>query len=481
MNLTPLQKFGEWTPDKVAFESGGATVATNVVAVGEDYAPVKDLVSATSGLAAACRGAISVKASDGVPYTFAGTDAKLYLRNGTGWTDVTRTSGGDYTGTSDNRWVFCQYGDYVLATNGVDAPQYYLIGTSTDFAGVSGAPVCRFLSVINNFVVASGLTSDKSMIEWSALDNPLDWTASASTQSDSQQFYEVGGVSAVTGGQNSGVVIGTDGIGLMEYVGPPFIFTFRVVEPNRGSGNSYSIVSYAGGAFYYADAFYYFNGTSSTLVGYEKVDEWFKLNTSIDNINPMTTTVDRANKLIMFGVPSATAGVCNYILAYAWATQRWTLIEKSVQALFQSLTEAVNLDDLSSTNGDDVDVSGDSALYSGGAQFLGAFNTSNALCTFSGSNLTATIESTEFQPNPDGRSYIHSIALFGEFNTATIAIKHRALQTASASMTSTASIQSTGEAYFNTDNRYIRAVVSLTGDWRRVTGIKARFDPTGLV
>ena len=44
---------------------------------------------------------------------------------------------GSLTGFNTDFWTFTQFGNYVIASNGVDAPQYYLMGTSTNFANLS--------------------------------------------------------------------------------------------------------------------------------------------------------------------------------------------------------------------------------------------------------------------------------------------------------------------------------------------------------
>ncbi len=477
--LSPLQKFGEWLPDRPPYEAGGASVVKNAIPVGQDYAPFRGASIITDGLSAPCRGAISLKATDGVVYTFAGTDEALWLRNGTGWTDVSLAGG--YNGTAANRWRFVQYGEYVLATNGVDTPQYYLIGTSTDFADVTGAPVCRFLSVINNFIVASGLVSDGSLIKWSALDNPLDWTASAATQADSQNFYEVGQTTAVTGGQNSGVVIGTNGIGLMEYAGPPFIFTFRVVEPNMGSRHAGSVISYSSGVFYLAeDGFKFFDGSASVPIGYDKVDNWFVQNADLSNVSSMSTAFDGRTNTVAWGVPSTDADYCNKVLIYSPSAQRFSYVETSVQQLMSVLTESVNVDDLSTINVDDVDVFSDDPLYAGGQITFGGFDTSNQMVSFSGDNLEATLETQEFQLNPDGRAFVGGIALHGTYTSATIAIRHRGTQIESPSVTAAVSFQANGEAYINLDARFMRAVV-VSSDFTRLSGIKVRNKASGQI
>jgi hypothetical protein len=475
--LSPLQKFGEWLPDRPPYEAGGASVIKNAIPVGQDYVPFREPSVATNGLGAPCRGAISMKASDGIVYTFAGTDTGLWLRNGLAWTDVSKAGG--YTGTFASRWRFVQYGNYVICTNGVNTPQYYLIGTSTDFADVTGAPICKFLSVINNFIVASGIVADPSLIEWSALDNPLDWTASAATQSDSQSFYEVGQTTAVTGGQNSGVVIGTTGIGLMEYVGPPFIFTFRLVEPNMGSRHAGSVISYSNGVFYLAeDGFKFFNGAASLPIGYDKVDNWFIQNADLSNISSMSTAFDGRTNTIAWGVPSSDANICSKVLIYSPSAQRFSYVETSAQQIMPVLTESVNVDDLTTTNVDDVEIFSDDPFFAGGQITFGGFDGSGRLVSFSGASLEATVETQELQLNPDGRAFVGGMALFGSYVNATVSIRHRNTQTGADAITSVANFQANGEAYLNLDARYMRAVVTST-DFSRLGGIKVRFKASG--
>jgi hypothetical protein len=47
------------------------------------------------------------------------------------------TGGTPLSGTNTDFITFTQFGNYVIASNGVNAPQYYLMGTSTNFANLS--------------------------------------------------------------------------------------------------------------------------------------------------------------------------------------------------------------------------------------------------------------------------------------------------------------------------------------------------------
>jgi flavin reductase (DIM6/NTAB) family NADH-FMN oxidoreductase RutF len=411
-------------------------------------------------------------------YHFAGTDSGIYLRNGAAWDDVSKAGG--YNGTVSQRWVFVQYGDYVLATNGVDDVQYFLIGTSTEFDDVVGAPVCRYLTVLNNFVVASGIVGETAKVQWSALDDPLDWAPSVATQSDAQQFFEVGEVTAVTGGQNSGVVIGTSGIGLMEYVGPPFIFTFRVVEPNIGGSVAGSVVSFSNGVFYYGhDGFKFFNGSASQPIGYDKVDIWFRENADFSNLATMSSVFDVQANVVMFGVPSATAGEFDKILAFSPTANRFSYIEKSGQCLVSVLSESVNVDDVEDFV-DDIEAFTDDAIFSGGQLSIGIFDTENRLASFSGNGLSGLVESEELQLNSNGLAFLGSVMVVGRLNSALVRVKHRKTQVQEYSETSSVVMQvETGEAHPDIEARFTKVVVE-SDDFTRIIGVKARFRPAGM-
>lgn len=476
---TPLIRFGEWLPDRPAFENAGAVEAKNVRAVGEDYVPISELVAITSALGDVCRGTFSALGSDGVPYTFAGTETGMFLRNGSSWTDVSNTT--PYTGTSANRWRFAQFGDYVFAVNGIDPMQYYQLGVSTEFADVTGAPVCSWIVVLNNFLIACGINGEPKKVQWSAFDDPLDWTASPATQADSQLVQDIGDITAITGGQNSGVVIASNGTALMEYVGVPLIFTFRTFEPNRGSRVQGSVVSYSNSVFYLGeDGFYLFNGAQSIPIGQNKVDQWFRQNANMSALYTMWASIDPRNKIVMWGVSGSSDNYTEKVLIYSFADNRFTWMEKKIEAMASLLTEAVNVDDVDE-DVDGIEAFTDSTIYTGGRMLTTAFNDSHELCAFSGAYLPATIIGTEQQVNPNGRAYIYSLALYGDYTDAEMAIQYRSLQTQTPTTSPYIEPETTtGEANFGIDARFHRAVVRMTGQWDRIAGYKVRFRNTGF-
>jgi hypothetical protein len=101
-------------------KAGGVYLANNCMPIGGKYTPIPSpknwIDEALSGTPLK---AIGVEGSDGVWHNFIGTTTKLYDITTTEITDVTRASG-NYNATD---WNFEVYGNWLIATNGVDAPQ----------------------------------------------------------------------------------------------------------------------------------------------------------------------------------------------------------------------------------------------------------------------------------------------------------------------------------------------------------------------
>src|SRR5690554_6208880 len=114
---------GPWLPDQPDYQNPGSTEALNVIPAARSYRPLPGFVPTGGAMDARVQGAISVRGIDGTIKNFAGDATKLYDWDGVTWNDVTRTTGGAYATGSDGGWEFEQFGDLVVAVNGIDAPQ----------------------------------------------------------------------------------------------------------------------------------------------------------------------------------------------------------------------------------------------------------------------------------------------------------------------------------------------------------------------
>ena len=127
--------FGEWLPDQPEYLNPGATTANNVYYAQNSYKRFPSLVNySTNNIGADSRGAGSFRNNSGNVFNFVAKNTDIYQLD-----DGTFTSRkGSLTGGNTDYFNVTQFGNYVIASNGVDATHYYLMGISTNVANLSG-------------------------------------------------------------------------------------------------------------------------------------------------------------------------------------------------------------------------------------------------------------------------------------------------------------------------------------------------------
>ncbi|MBN9219542.1 MAG: hypothetical protein J0I79_16475 [Mesorhizobium sp.] len=486
--LTPVQKFGEWLPDKGPLNNPGVYSIRNVVPIGDDYTSIEEIHEETSALPGECLGVFAYIDSSGLPHTFAGTADKLFQLVDGDWSDVTRESGG-YSTTDDNRWRFAQYGNFVVATNYNDVMQVFDMASSTNFDDLAGSPPrAKYLSVVNNFLMAVSTFDEVDgtrsfRVWWSGLDDITTWTPNVSTQADNQDTPGYGSCTAVVGSQNSAILFLTGGIFRLDYVGPAAIFTFTLSEPNKGTRVAGSVASYSNLVFYWGeDGFNIYNGVSSQPIGHEKIDEWFRQRCDFSNIHKMQTVVNPRRKQVMWAFPSVDgAGICDSILIYNWQANRFGFVEQFVEAIGATYTEAALTDDDTDELTDDPsnDSLTDSVSFMGGRTVLSVVNENHRAGSFSGPARDAEIITGEIRLNPTGRAYISSIVPVVDCENVQVELLTRDNQTAAPVSSGLVSMEETGEAGMYIDARYHRARIVISGPWNRAQGIQLAYRNTG--
>ena len=271
--------FGEWLPDQPEHGMKGANVATNVYHALGSYKRFPSLVSysGTSTTTKDAKGAGSFRDNSNAVFNFVATRTNLYqLASG-----VFTSRKASLTGAADDFWTFTQFGEYIIASNGVDAVQYYLMGTSTNFAALTAiqtagtAPVFRVSGVIRDFLVVGNIVGATNRIQWSGINDITVWTGK---QSDYQDLPGSGGrVVAVTSGE-VGYVFRQNQIIRMDYVGGATVFRLSVISPNRGAVYGQTVCQDNRQVFLYADdGFYEIQGDNVVGIGVEKVNRFFDL------------------------------------------------------------------------------------------------------------------------------------------------------------------------------------------------------------
>ena len=381
------------------------------------------------------------------------------------------TGGTPLTGDSDDFGTFTQFGEYVIFSNGVDAPQYYLMGTSSVFANLSSivtagtAPTFRVSGVVRDFLVVGNITGSTNRIQWSGINDIATW---AGKQSDYQDLPGSGGqVVAITSGE-VGYVFRQNQIVRMDYVGGAVVFRLSVISPNRGAVFGRTVCQDNRQVFFYSDdGFYQINGDQIMPIGVEKVNRFFDLNLNKAYADRICAAVDPFNQLAMWLYPSVnntsnTTGICDRIIIYNYATKKWSLAKADASTIFAQFvgTFTVELMDIISENLENISAALDTDYWSGGQMLLGGIDSDYKAAIFSGNSNECEVETSELEVFPGHRANITGVRPIVDA-TATLTVKARERLADTESSTSSVSMRDSGINPVRKSGRYIRANVKV--------------------
>ena len=254
------------------------------------------------------------------------------------------------TGTDTDYITFTQFGQYVIASNGVDEPQYYLMGTSTVFENLSTIanngtpPIFKTSGVVRDFLVTGNIVGAKNRVAWSGINDIATWESGVSS-SDTQDLPGSGGqVVAITSGE-VGYVFREDQIIRMDFVGGNVVFRFSVLSENRGAVYGQTVCQDNRQVFFYAsDGFFQINGDQILPIGAEKVNRFFDRDLNKAYTDRITAAVDPFNTLAIWLYPSKdnpnVSGVCDKLLIYNYVTQKWSVAKVKASQIFKQFVVA---------------------------------------------------------------------------------------------------------------------------------------------
>ena len=501
--------FGAFLPDQPTFENPGATVATNVLprtgspqGGATTYGPLSSLASISDALTNRPQGAGAFRDDVGAVYTFAGDINDIFSLTTTAWNNVSKSTNA-YSTATDDAWNFIQYGTRVIGVNGhTDAPQSYVMGSSSAFADLGGSPPkARHVAVVKDFVVLGNILGATNRVHWDAIDDPTDWPTigsadAAAKQSDRQDLPIGGAVMAMTGavGGLDGVILCEKAIFNMQYDGPPHIFSVREVVRDRGVFASNSVVNIGTQVFFLSeDGFMAFNGSGVQAIGDQKIDKTFFNDLDATTLHRVYSAADPINHLIFWAYAGSgnTSGRPNKVLIYNWATDRWSSGGLEMDFLFRDLTKGYTLDELDAFgNLDTLQASLDSRIWTGGNLVLSAFDSDHKLARFTGSSLGATLETGEINGGtlfnkPHERIFVNGIRPYIDTPDANmkITLRHRDTLGSTLSDTSSNAIDANGMANFTQSARFHRARVSISASssWTHAVGLDFDADEDGEI
>jgi hypothetical protein len=306
------------------------------------------------------------------------------------------------------------------------------------------------------------------------------WTPSVTTQADFQDLDGDGGwVQQVVGGE-FGVIFQERSIWRMTYVGSPIIYQFDEVERGRGTPAGGSVTKIGSAIPYLGiDGFYIFDGQQSIPIGSNKVDKTFYADLDQSYMDRISSTVDPINQIIFWASAGQqnTNGNPNRIWAYNYspnAKKRWAHADQDIEYIYRSLAEGYTLDGLDAVSSslDALAFSLDSRVWTGNSALFSGFNSSHEQVNFTGSALSATIETAEVELTPNMRTNIQEIRPFVDgFTTMTIQIGTRNSMSESVTWGTAISANSAGNFPCRSNARYHRMRVNLSGAFTHAQGL----------
>lgn len=383
--------FGEWLPDQPGV-IGALTNAKNCYPRATGYGPFPEEFDYSKNAGEDLNNVVAARSNAGVTGVFASSVSKIYKLNGSALTfeDV---SGNTFSSTE--RFRFTQFGNKLIAASETNKLRGIDINSGTTFVDLAvDAPLAKYVTVVRDFVVTGYQSSYPNRVQWSGINNETTWAASPTTQADYQDIPDGGIVQGVTGGE-FGLILLSQSIFRMSYVGTPLVFQFDNISRNLGCYEPNSVIQYQGITYFLGDdGFYACNGQQIEAIGAEKVNRYFFSSLKEADIQKMSAAVDYSKSLVIWGYPSVD--LTYRLLIYHVPTKRWSFVDTSVDRIATSSTPAATLEGLDaySTSIDALITPLDSRVWSGGKLQL-AGTKSQKIITFSGTPKTANIQTSD--------------------------------------------------------------------------------------
>jgi hypothetical protein len=360
-------------------------------------------------LAAACRGAAVLPQLSGAFRTFAGTQTEMYELSGTTWADVTDASG-DYTGSSESRWSFAQFGSTALIANINDPINYST--TSGAFDAVATAPKAKIIFTVAGFVMALNYNDGALVADgWycSGYQDFTVWTPAVATQCAKGRLFGTPG--PFTAGCRFGeeaLAFKVNTIYLGRYAGPPTVWQWTEIPGQAGCIGQDALCDVSTDAqpaifFVGRDNFYIYNGSRPTPVGVGQVRDWFLSRVSPAFAYRTQVVYNRNQRCVYIHYPNTTSsGTPNETLVYNVQTGKWGRDDREIEATINYVAGGMTWHGLGtaySTWNDLPDIPYDSQFWSSGNSVFGYFNTSNVIQLLTGAATNSSFTTGDFGNN----------------------------------------------------------------------------------
>lgn len=478
--------YGPWEPDRAAFESGVLTTALNVVPVSGGYGPTYGFNPTETQLDTPIIGAAVLSDERGATYIYAGSGDDIFVSNNGGAFTSVYTAGSVLS--SAFRWQFVRFVGKSIAVNPQGLPVGGSIGLTMTTLGGS-PPTATVAGVVGNFLVLGNLDDGTdglraNRIRWSGFRNPDTWGTDPATQADFNDMPDEGGIVQGIIGREFGTVFQRYMISRMTYVGPDTIFQFDVVEKKRGAIAPGAIIDAGLIAAYIADdGFFLWDGTSSTPIGAQRVNEYFRTRLYPGTENKIVGVFDPLDNVVSWAYCIDSTGVLKERLTYSLIENRWSRSNLSAAWFMTGYDLGYTLEQLDAFGPlDSLPFSLDDPSLLGGRVRSVGFDIDGFYGSLNGDTLAAILETGDWQSGPGTRAFVNAVRPMDDADVGTCAVGMRQQSLADAiSYTGDSPKVLDGRCPLRASGRYMRFRRNIAGQqtWKRATGIEVNAAAAG--
>lgn len=486
---TPIP-FGEWAPDRSKI-SGDGNEFRGCLRYGGRYVPLQDLARIRAGAVINdfCLGGRSFYDGDSQPVSFCGDSGELYRV--VGKLPVSVSKSGGYNASPDWAWTFEQFGQNIIAVARGEAPQRYVLGSSSVFADLANAPAADVaFRVRQHLFLADGRT-----LYCSGFNNIEDWDFDTATNGFQTELPHDAGYAVAGWSGEQGVLFQERGILRITYTGASVPFNIDEIEGGRGLCGPNAFSRWGKLAFCVAeDGLYTFDGLSSGNIGAGRVDGYFANNLNYGFRHRVYAQLDAKRKSWMIGFPTGGSTTPNEVLIYNWEDDKWTHDEIETHYGFEMHREPIDADDeaglVAAFGTADADaaayanISADSPLFRDSRKEWAAFDDQRRLCLFNGSNREAVLSTGTFQPIPGQVAHVTELWPIGDFDQDVVegAVAWRLKRLSETeTVTPFAPMNEDGFCPVDAEGRYLRGIVRVLkgANWTEANGVFSDGQPAG--
>ena len=262
-------------------------------------------------------------------------------------TPVGSTATGDnpYSATSTQNWRVTLLNGLLVATNGYDTAQMWPLSsgvpsTSIPLRELKNWPAttsyCKSVSAFRTFLVGLnwqiGGVEYPNLVKWSteasALSPPNTWLESdAVLDAGEYQLTDTPGkiIDGLPFG-DSFLIYKEDSIYIMNYVGTPYIFSFKLLSPTIGLLAKNAVAEFEGGHFFIGNSdCYVTNGQQVTALLPNKLRREMFSDLNGDNYEKVFVAADYARNEMLACYPSGVSAIPNKALIWNWKDNTFSL------------------------------------------------------------------------------------------------------------------------------------------------------------